>query len=298
MSKKNLKTMPNALTKYLHARKERVDYVLKKFLANQKYSNNKLYKAINYSLLNGGKRLRPILVYAVGETFNTSLDALDVPAISVELIHCFSLIHDDLPAMDNDDFRRGQPTCHKKFDEAIAILAGDALAMLPFQILTSNLTPNIEAETKLKMIAALTEGSLQMVVGQTLDMEASIVKKNQISVKKLENMYELKTGALLRTSIKLAALASNINNTEHLKNLDGFANALGLAFQIQDDIFDLENPEENHEDKIIYPTLVGIDAAKFRVQELFNDAFASLEKLPYDTSLLQSLANYILQRTF
>ena len=282
--------------KYLASRSKRINQVLSDFLNKQqnKYGDVKLLQAIKYSLLNGGKRIRPILVYATSESFNTPLEFLDAPAAAIELIHSCSLIHDDLPAMDNDAFRRGQPTCHKKFDEATAILAGDSLAILPFELLSQD--TNIDSKKKLQMIDVLSNCTMQMIVGQSIDMEIfSPEKAKKVTITELENMYLLKTGALLSAAVKLGALASlDPTNDKKIDQLEIFAKNLGLAFQIQDDIFDLENTSDKKENKPTYPILAGLENAKIKVAELQESSL----NMDADTSLLNLIANYIFQRKY
>lgn len=275
--------MKTNFSEYLHARREIVEKALERYLAKENFLHNELYQAMHYSVFSGGKRLRPILVYASGETFNADPVNLAAPACAIEFIHTFSLIHDDLPAMDNDDYRRGQPTCHKKFGEATAILAGDALFCLAVEIL-----PNI-AMTKELMHATGAQG---MIMGQELDiLPTKISEMNNVNW--LENMYQLKTGALFRASVKLGALASDNCNSDDLTILDEFANAIGLAFQIKDDIADLaENKDQN---KITYPFLVGVEESQARIQELYRQAAFALDQLKYDTFLLKSLMDLIIK---
>jgi len=254
----------------LKNRQQRINQVLEKYLPAADQEPKKLHQAMRYSVLGAGKRIRPLLVYASGETFGADLDKLDIPACAVELIHSYSLIHDDLPAMDNDDFRRGKPSCHKAFDEATAILAGDALFNLAFQILKD-----------LEMIAILTKacGSFGMVGGQIMDLEAK-----QLTIEQLDHMHNLKTGALIRASVKLGALAANSVNQHQLDILDNYAQCIGLAFQVQDDILDNDG----------YVALLGMEKAKSRLQELKTGAVQCLNDLNTDISTLKSLTFKIL----
>lgn len=279
---------------YLQIRKERLEQSLERYLAKENLlanTNDKLYQAMHYSVFSGGKRLRPILVYASGETFGSNLDDLDAAACAIEFIHTFSLIHDDLPAMDDDDYRRGKLACHKAFGEAIAILAGDALSCLAAEIL-----PNSDMVKEL-MCAA---GARGMIMGQVLDMLPTPINEMN-NVNWLENMYLLKTGALFRASIKLGALASVNCNSDDFIILDEFARALGLAFQIKDDIADLatDNKDENEdevENKITYPFLAGLEQSQARIQELYQQAIFALDKLKkHDTFLLRSLVDLIFE---
>lgn len=260
----------------LNNRQQRINRVLEKYLPVADQEPKKLHQAMRYSVLGAGKRIRPLLVYASGETFGVDLKKLDIPACAVELIHSYSLIHDDLPAMDNDDFRRGKLSCHKAFDEATAILAGDALFNLAFEIL---------AQAKnLAMITTLTNacGSLGMVGGQIIDL----AENQQLTIDQLDHMHKLKTGALIRGSVKLGALTSNTITQQQLEMLDKYAECLGLAFQIQDDIQDNDG----------YVTLLGIEKTKSKLQQVHQQALQCLNDLNTDTGMLENLVSYILQK--
>lgn len=286
---------------FLCNRYKRVNKFLTKYLTATREPKN-LCTAMRYGVLNGGKRLRPLLVYAVGEMYGANLKVLDVPACAIEMIHSFSLIHDDLPAMDNDDLRRGKLTCHKAFDEATAILAGDALAILAFQIINESKFLAPKQAVTMSRILASAAGSRGMAGGQDMDIRA-INKK--LSIKKLEQMYVLKTGVLLGAAVKLGALAANINDPREFKFLDKFAKNVGLAFQIQDDIFNIESNADKLGknvgtdkkcNKTTYPALVGIPAATAKIGRLWQSAEKSLQKLQTNTRLLQELVAYIRQR--
>jgi farnesyl diphosphate synthase len=232
-------------------------------------------------------------------------EALDAPACAVEFIHVYSLIHDDLPAMDDDDLRRGKPTCHIAYDEATAILTGDALQALAFQILATDPTITTPADHRLKMITALgkASGSQGMVGGQAIDLE-SVGKK--ISLPELENMHIHKTGALIRASIQLATLAQPDIDATHIKNLDHYAKCIGLSFQVKDDILDEESDTETlgktqgkdqSNDKPTYPALLGLNGAKHKAQELHEQALESLAIFGSEADLLRALSLYIIERT-
>ena len=256
-----------------------------------------LQRAMYYAVSNGGKHLRPLLVYATGYIFDAPVENLDIPACAVELIHSYSLIHDDLPAMDNADLRRGKPACHKAFTEAIAILAGDALQPLAYEII-ANHPGSLSATQRLAMISLLSHASGLdgMAAGQTLD----IIGTHTLPA--LEQMYALKTGALFKTSIQLGMLAANTQ--EHFV-LDAFADAIGLAFQIQDDLLDFENNSiitgkpiglDSTNNKITYPSLVGIEKSHKKVQELLQNAMQTLDLLGDKADLLRLLTQSILKR--
>lgn len=255
-----------------------------------------LEKAMTYSVRNGGKRIRPLLVYAAGLTLNGSLDALDAPACAIEFIHAYSLIHDDLPAMDNADLRRGKPSCHKAYNEALAILAGDALQPLAFEVIASHPAP-LTTEQRLTMIKILSHaaGFKGMAAGQTLDIEGTT---------SLNEMYNLKTGALLVASAQLGAIAANTQNPDILYALKKYAENVGLAFQVQDDLLDFESPENTGKPqgldatnkKNTYPTLIGIEETQKMVQTLFSNALSALNILGEKANILRELAHYLMQR--
>ena len=258
-----------------------------------------LSRAMRYSVLNGGKRLRPMLVYLIGELSDTESEYLDTLACSVELIHCYSLIHDDLPAMDDDDLRRGNPTTHKKFDEATAILAGDALQPLAFELITSIETSD---RNKVEMIRSLAKacGHLGMVGGQIKDIHS----QNIFNVESLDLMHSEKTGRLIEASIETSGILSGLskNDIESLKN---YGAKIGLAFQIQDDIIDIESPSyvsgkdqgsDITKDKTTYPSLVGLDESRMRAKELANQAKKILLPITKNTDNLIRLADYIVSR--
>lgn len=263
-----------------------------------------LHEAMRYAVLGNGKRVRPVLVYATGEAFGVDLEALDSPACAVELIHAYSLIHDDLPAMDNDDLRRGRPTCHKAFDEATAILAGDALQALAFQILAHSRSIRVNAEQRLKMIdiLALASGSRGMAGGQAIDL-ASVGKK--LNIAELENMHIHKTGALIRASVELGALSAENIEPGAFEKTSHYAKCIGLAFQIQDDILDVESDTETlgkpqgsdiQRNKPTYPDLLGLEGARKAARELHTEALESLSGFDQKADPLRWIANYIVER--
>ncbi len=264
----------------------------------------RLHQAMRYSTLGGGKRLRPLLVYATGQALGVGLDVLDGPACAVEFIHVYSLIHDDLPAMDNDDLRRGKPTCHKAFDEATAILAGDALQALAFQVLAQDPSIAVPAESRLAMVDALTvaSGSCGMVGGQAIDLD-SVGKA--LDLPGLEAMHIRKTGALIRASVRLAALAKPDLEETLADRLDHYAKCMGLAFQIQDDILDVESDtqtlgktqgKDRDNNKPTYPALLGLNGAREKAAELHEEAQQSLSALGAEADHLRALASFIVQR--
>ena len=258
-----------------------------------------LSEAIRYSVLDGGKRLRPILVYLIGELGSAENDSLDILAGSVEMIHCYSLIHDDLPSMDDDDLRRGKPTTHKKYDEATAILAGDALQPFAFELVT---TINISDRKKLSIIKSLVEacGYQGMVGGQIKDIHSNDIK----DVESLDIMHSQKTGRLIQSSIETAGILSNLRKQD-IESLIEYGDKIGLAFQIQDDIIDIESPStlsgkdqgsDVQKDKLTYPSIVGIENSKIRAFDLAKEAKEKLQLLERNTDNLCKLADYIVSR--
>ena len=258
-----------------------------------------LSEAIRYSVLGGGKRLRPILVYLIGELGNAENDSLDILAGSVEIIHCYSLIHDDLPSMDDDDLRRGKPTTHKKYDEATAILAGDALQPFAFELVT---TINISDKNKLSIIKSLAQacGYQGMVGGQIKDIHSEDIK----DVKSLDIMHSQKTGRLIQSSIETAGILSGLRKQD-IESLIEYGDKIGLAFQIQDDIIDIESPSaisgkdqgsDIEKDKPTYPSIVGIENSKVRAFDLAKEAKEKLQLLERNTDNLCKLADYIVSR--
>lgn len=267
----------------------RVNQILGKFLPEFDLEPKQLHQAMRYAVLNGGKRLRPLLVYATGLTLGATLEKLDSAACAVELIHAFSLVHDDLPAMDNDDMRRGQPACHKAFDETTAILAGDALQTLAFEILAADEVAQLTAVQKLQMIKVLSKAtsSLGMAGGQAL--EFAYQSKN-IHEAELEMIHRLKTGALMRASVQLGAIAADATATQ-LQQLDEYANLIGLAFQIQDDIDD-GMPDG---DKTTYLSYLGLESAQQKLFALRDQALIVLNNFGDNAKPLRELTDYIIQ---
>lgn len=291
----------------LAAHQQRVNQTLLDFIAPLPFGDSDLVEAMRYGAVLGGKRLRPYLVYATGQMFGLSLTNLDAPAAAIECIHAYSLIHDDLPAMDDDDLRRGQPTCHIKFGEANAILAGDALQTLAFSILSDAPMPDVTDKDRLSMIAELAHASgvAGMCGGQALDLEA---EARQITLDDLERIHRHKTGALIRAAVRLGALAAGAPGREALPLLDRYANAIGLAFQVQDDILDVigdtatigkrQGSDQQHE-KSTYPALLGLDCAKAKAMDLYQEALSALNALSaqsYNIAPLQALACFIIER--
>ncbi len=283
---------------------QRVDGCLEALFVSPLPQLERLYQAMRYSVMNGGKRVRPLLVYAACEALNGDKTDADGAACAVELIHAYSLVHDDLPAMDDDDLRRGQPTTHKAFDEACAILAGDGLQSLAFEAMAQAEHNPQDATLRLRMFAVLARaaGPAGMVGGQAIDLGSVGLKLDRDA---LELMHRHKTGALIEASVQLGALASGRADADNLASLSQYARAIGLAFQVQDDILDVESDTATlgkHQgadiarDKPTYPALLGMDAAKAYALELRDQALHALR--PFDTAAepLRELARYIVER--
>lgn len=291
----------------LTAHYQRVNAALQRFIAQLPFQSSPLVNAMEYGALLGGKRLRPFLVYATGEMLHADDAALDAPAAAVECIHAYSLIHDDLPAMDDDSLRRGQPTCHIKFGEDSAILAGDALQTLAFSILADTPMPGVTAEARIAMLSELAQASgvAGMCGGQALDLAA---EGKQVNLQELEQIHRHKTGALIRSAVRLGALAAGEAGRAALPALDRYANAIGLAFQVQDDILDVigdtavlgkRQGADQQLGKSTYPALMGLDSARAKAWDLYQESLSALETLAaqsYNTAPLRALAGFIIER--
>jgi geranylgeranyl pyrophosphate synthase len=283
----------------------RVERTLNHWLPAARIHPTRLHEAMRYAVLGGGKRVRPILVYATGAALGLDPEDLDGPACALELIHAYSLIHDDLPAMDDDDLRRGKPSCHRAFDEATAILAGDALQALAFYILAHDPSTTATPQARLTMIEtlALAAGSRGMVGGQAIDLAAV---GRSLDIAELEDMHIHKTGALIRAAVRLAALTAPELDHDTLQRLDRYAKCVGLAFQIRDDILDVEGDTSTlgkqqgadlARNKPTYPSLLGLTDAKERARSLHEEALANLAALDERADLLRGLSQYIVDRS-
>ena len=268
--------------------------------------SERLKHAMEYALLIGGKRVRPFLVYATGEMLSVQKEELDGPAAAIEAIHAYSLIHDDLPAMDNDSLRRGHPTCHIKFDEATAILAGDALQTLAFEILCDYPLSSELANKRIELVKIISKaaGYNGMCGGQAMDLAAT---GQHITQQRLEDLHSKKTGALLIACVEMAiALAVEIT-PQSQQHLMDFARILGLAFQVQDDILDvvsdstvLGKPQgsDQAQNKSTYPAMLGLEQSQVYLDDLHQQALQALHALPYNTKMLVSFTNFVIHRTY
>lgn len=300
------KTVSDSFLSQLKLYQARVDEALLARLPATQGSTTQLPAAMRYAVTNGGKRVRPILTYATGRALGLPLSRIDVPACAVEMMHAYSLVHDDLPAMDDDDLRRGKPTCHKAFDEATAILAGDALQALAFTILALNKDSEVSAEAKLRMVEVLGEasGAAGMAEGQAIDLESV---GRILTLSELENMHSHKTGALIRASVLLPAMLAEPADPSLLQCLDNYAGAVGLCFQIVDDILDVVSDTETLGktqgadialNKPTYPALLGLDGAREHAQNMHEKALGHIQELGSDFDELRMLSSYIVERTF
>jgi farnesyl diphosphate synthase len=268
-------------------------------------TDQRLLDAMRYGLLIGGKRLRPYLSYITGQTLGAHLSDIDAVAAAIECIHAYSLLHDDLPAMDNDDLRRGQKTCHKAFDEATAILAGDALQTLAFEILAEHEFKQVSAQQRIQLFRLLSQASgyQGMCGGQALDIAAT---DHAISLAELERLHSLKTGALLKACVLMAAQCVPAVSKPQLKSLTLFADCIGLAYQVRDDIIDITSSEQELGkpagsdlalNKSTYPALLGLQGAQQKADQLYQQSLQALHELPYNTENLSNFATFIVNRT-
>ena len=291
------------LNSYLSSKRKQIDNALGVIIENNS-KDSKIKSAMEYSLMSSGKRLRPILCIAAAETVGSHLDETMRAACAIEMIHTYSLIHDDLPAMDNDNLRRGQPTCHIQFDEATAILAGDALLTLAFEILSSVESADKDhAFNRLRAIhtIAMAAGCKGMIEGQMQDIAA---EGNVLGLEDLKKMHRLKTGALIEASVITGTISVN-GNRDQIEKLKNYARNIGLAFQITDDILNVEgDPDIMGKDvgtdqargKSTYPSILGMEKSKIFVKKLVNDALKVLDYFDSKADPLRAIAHYIVDR--
>ena len=293
------------LSPELLALSARADAVLARMLPPEDQPPVELHRAMRYAVLGGGKRLRPLLVYAAGQAFDVPLERLDAAAAAVEIIHAYSLVHDDLPAMDDDNLRRGRPTCHVVFGEAMAILAGDALQALAFEVLAHDVALDVPARVRVEMLRALAVacGSHGMAGGQAFDLAA--VGKT-LTKDELERMHVHKTGALIRASVRLGALAAGCVDAATFDALERYGHCVGLAFQIRDDLLDIEAGTEQlgktagkdvAAAKPTYPSILGVDESRRELAALTEEALASVAALGERAASLRRLARFVADRS-
>ena len=292
---------------FAHQYRERTDQVLTDRLNSQTSPHSRLDQAMRYSLFNGGKRVRPLLAYAAALAIDEPNTLTDTAAAAIECIHAYSLIHDDLPAMDDDELRRGQPTCHIAFDEATAILAGDALQTLAFEwVSEQGSQSSVSSDVRLQMLHLLAKasGDKGMVAGQSIDLCAV---DHQLNLEQLTTMHNLKTGALIHASVQLGALSTAKATDDQLNGLQRYAQAIGLAFQIQDDILDVTGDTQTlgkqqgadlAHNKPTFVSLLGLEQAKTRTNQLYEDALNALSSFDYRADYLRHLAGYIIKRRY
>nr|WP_300307094.1 farnesyl diphosphate synthase [Halomonas sp.] len=289
----------DVLTTRLAEDRARVDRYLEALFSQRQPVDVRLDDAMRHGLLVGGKRLRPILVYTAGRALGAKESELDAPAAAIELIHAYSLVHDDLPAMDDDDLRRGQPTVHRAFDEATAILAGDALQTLAFEVLATSSSTRLAS---LVGTLAQATGRDGMAAGQALDLAAV---GSFPDLQSLETMHRHKTGALIRAAVRLGGLVAVDENDPRLAALDAYAAAIGLAFQVHDDVLDVTGDTQTlgkmsgadaARDKPTYPALLGLDGAKAKANALIDEALQALAPLGDSAQTLAGLARYMIER--
>jgi farnesyl diphosphate synthase len=275
--------------------RDQVETALRRRLPLVDRQPERLHAAMHYTVLGPGKRIRPALCYAAAEALHIPCDRLDSAACALELIHAYSLVHDDLPAMDDDDWRRGRPTCHRAYDEATAILTGDALQTLAFQVLAQDET--LSAEQRVHMIATLAcaSGSEGMAGGQMLDLQAV---QTTLALSDLEAIHQRKTGALIEAAVALPAHLLGKPDPAVVLALHGFGRAIGLAFQILDDILDAAEASSGHDriDKASYAHLLGLEQARIYAQQLHEQALHNLELFGDAAQTLRGLAEYLLVR--
>ena len=282
----------------------RVDSALDSWLPEPDVNPLRLHQAMRYAVLAPGKRVRPVLVYATADALGLPRERVDGAACAVEIIHAYSLIHDDLPAMDDDDLRRGRPTCHRQFDEATAILAGDALQALAFYIISHDPSMTANPAARLRMIEylALFSGSRGMAGGQAIDLDA--VGKT-LNIAELETMHIHKTGALIRTCVQLAALNSEELDDDRFRALDSYAKCIGLSFQVQDDILDVigdtitlgkQQGADSALNKPTFPSIIGLEASREKAQELHRNALDALSVFDADADILRRISAWFVER--
>jgi farnesyl diphosphate synthase len=300
-----MKISERAFESLVEGYQQRVNEALDNWLPPAEVNPIRLHQAMRYAVLAPGKRVRPILVYATAEALGIDLRKVDGAACAVEIIHAYSLIHDDLPAMDDDDLRRGRPTCHRQFDEATAILAGDALQALAFYIISHDpdMTDNPRARLTMIENLAMFSGSRGMAGGQAIDLEAV---GRSLNIAELETMHIHKTGALIRTCIQLSALSVDTLSEDRFRALDSYAKCIGLSFQVQDDILDVTGDtatlgktqgSDSARNKPTFPSIIGLAASQEKAQELHRQALQALSIFAEEADILRYISAWFVQRT-
>lgn len=298
--------VPDAFGAQLESWRARMEQALAARLPPATAVPARLHEAMRYSVLGGGKRIRPALLFATARTLGLTEDEVEAAACAIELIHVYSLVHDDLPAMDDDDLRRGRPTCHKAFDEATAVLVGDALQPLAFQLLARDAALPASPAIRLRLVDMLSEasGTFGMAGGQAIDLAA---QGQQLDIEQVEDMHARKTGAVIRVSVLMAAECVPQLDAHLYAALNHFATAIGLAFQIQDDLLDVlgdastlgkATGADRERDKPTHPSIIGIEASQERVNLLHREALDALEPFAERAAPLRSLANWLLSRRY
>ncbi|EMR13815.1 polyprenyl synthetase [Methylophaga lonarensis MPL] len=291
-----------ALNDWMLQHQQQVELALQQRLADRdSLTSLRLLSAMRYSTLDGGKRFRALLVYATGQALAAPDTTLDAAAAAVEMIHAYSLVHDDMPIMDNDDLRRGRPTCHKAYDDATALLVGDALQTLAFETLCDDEIAPVKQARMVKTLAQAA-GAFGMAGGQAIDLE-SVGKTLDLNA--LQTMHQLKTGALIRAAVALGAQASDNYDATQAESLDRYAAAIGLAFQVQDDVLDVTADTQTLGktqgadialNKPTYPALLGLEQARQKAQDLIAEAISAVESLAIDSRALVAIAHYVIKR--
>ena len=297
---------PDAFDAQLRSWRARMEHALAARLPSAAIVPTRLHEAMRYSVLGGGKRIRPALVFATARTLGLKEDAVEAAACAIELVHVYSLVHDDLPAMDDDDLRRGRATCHKAFDEATAILVGDALQPLAFQLLARDPALPLAPAIRLRLIDLLAQasGTFGMAGGQAIDLS---VQGMQLDIKQVEDMHARKTGALIRVSVLMAAACVPSLEAQLYSALGRFATAIGQAFQIQDDLLDVigdasllgkATGADRERAKPTYPAVIGVAASQEQVRLLHSQALDALAPFGDRAAPLRSLADWLLSRRY
>jgi farnesyl diphosphate synthase len=299
------RTAPSAFENLLIAWRERMERALAERLPAADVVPMRLHEAMRYSVLGGGKRVRSALVFASALSVGLTEDEVEGAACAIELVHAYSLVHDDLPAMDDDDLRRGRPTCHKAFDEATAVLVGDALQPLAFQLLARDRALPADPAIRLRLIDLLAEasGTFGMAGGQAIDLAAS---GRMLDIAQVEDMHARKTGAIIRASVLMAAECAPKLDRRLYAGLDGYATSIGLAFQIQDDLLDMTSDEatmgkpvraDSERAQPTHPAMIGIAASRERMQRLHRQALDAIAPLGQQAEPLRALAQWLLSRS-